>query len=525
MATPKPAGDDLVPLSDRVRWMLTYRAAVVAFLPVAALLGIGPGPVFGRPFLVGAGWLALTMVTLPALRLGRGVALSVFSASLLGDGLLVGALRPVLGWLGGPVELIMVGHVVAVTLLASFRTGVKIMLWHLLVCYLVLESRAVGLFGPATGIPLGSFTVTMGLAWLIMAATASFAAVNERELRRRRYDTERLHAFGAEIAHALEALDVIELLAAFAREELLARRGAVLLYPEATAAGRGDRPAAYVWGSAGMRVEAVATGTTPPTVLHQALESNRSVLSNRLTPDDDPVLAHLLPGAHALMVVPFSTGEVRGALVVEHARRSSQRGSRRVELRVLDTAEQAAAQASVAIGRALLLAQTRGAAQTDGLTGLANRRAFDDRLATEIALAATGGRPVTLIMIDLDHFKSLNDSYGHQVGDEVLRTVAGVLQANSPAGSVPARYGGEELAVILPGTDLYAGVAVAERIRTAIEAAPTPAPVTASLGLASCPGSGYDQRGLLAAADAALYEAKHRGRNQVVSARQEVPTA
>src|SRR4051812_12897631 len=195
MATPKPAGDDLVPLSDRVRWMLTYRAAVVAFLPVAALLGIGSGPAFGRPFVVGAGWLALTLVTLPALRLGRGVALSVFSASLLGDGLLVGALRPVLGWLGGPVELIMVGHVVAVTLLASFRTGVKIMLWHLLVCYLLLESRAVGLFGPATGIQLGSFTAVMGLAWLIMAATASFAAVNERELRRRRYDTGRLHAF------------------------------------------------------------------------------------------------------------------------------------------------------------------------------------------------------------------------------------------------------------------------------------------------------------------------------------------
>jgi diguanylate cyclase (GGDEF)-like protein len=486
---------DLVPLADRLRWMLTYRLAVVALLPVAAALHIMSGPVFGRPFLVGLGWLVLTLVSVPARHLGRGVA--VFSFTLLGDGLLLGALRVSFGWLGGPVELIVVGHVVAVTLLASFRTGAKITMWHLMVCYLLLECREAGLIGAATGVPLHEFLVVMTILWMVMAATASFAAVNERELRRRRHDSERLHAFGAAVARCLEPGAVTALLAAFGREELLSRRSAVLLRDGS----------AYVLDGSGGRDLAVPPGLSRRSPVRRALDTGRSVLAGHQATADDPLLATLLPGAHSVIVVPFGAG----VLILEYARWSAQRGSRRVELRVIDTAEQAAAQASLAIERAQLLARARETAQTDGLTGLANRRAFDERLAAE---AARG--PVTLVMVDLDHFKRLNDTHGHQAGDEVLREVARILRQTAPAGALPARYGGEELVLILPGTDLADGVAAAERLRAAIAGAGGPVPVTASLGVASAGRYGSTPGELLAAADAALYEAKRAGRNRVV---------
>jgi diguanylate cyclase (GGDEF)-like protein len=263
---------------------------------------------------------------------------------------------------------------------------------------------------------------------------------------------------------------------------------------------------------------AVAAGPGRRSVLREAMATGLSVLAGPSSTRHEPVLAGVLPGARSVIVVPFGADETAGLLVLEHARWSSQRGSRRVELRMIDTAEQAAGQAALAIGRAQLLAQARQAAQTDGLTRLANRRAFDERLAEETARAAAGGPPVTLIMIDLDHFKRLNDNHGHQAGDEVLRLVAQVLRDNGPAGSVPARYGGEELALILPGTGPGEGVEVAERIRAAIATAPGPVPVTASLGVAWGPGSGGSPHELLAAADAALYEAKRGGRNRVVPA-------
>lgn len=516
MSTPETTVADLVPLADRVRWMLASRLSVVALLPIAAALGILSGPPPGTLLCAGLAWSALTLLTLPTKRLGRRLAIAAFTASLFGDGLLLGVLRASSGWLGGPIEIIVVAHVVAVTLLASFRTGAKIATWHLLVCFLLLESRAVGLLGPAVPIELDRFAVTMTLMWLVMIATASFAAVNERELRRRRYDTERLHAFGAAAALRVQTGDVVALLALFARDELLASRVAVLLYPGP--AGSGRLGSAHVLNPDGAHEMAVAAGPGRRSVLREASTSGLTVIAGPSTTRHEPILADLLPGARSVIVVPFGTGETAGALILEHPRRSSQRGSRRVELRMIDTAEQAAGQAALAIGRAQLLAQARQAAQTDGLTRLANRRAFDQRLAEQTAHATAGGPPVTLVMIDLDHFKRLNDNHGHQAGDEVLRLVAQVLRDNAPAGSMPARYGGEELALILSGTGPAEGVEVAERIRAAIATAPGPVPVTASLGVAWCPGTGTSPHELLAAADAALYEAKRGGRNRVVPA-------
>ena len=160
-------------------------------------------------------------------------------------------------------------------------------------------------------------------------------------------------------------------------------------------------------------------------------------------------------------------------------------------------------------------------AVTDELTGLYNRRRFQEAMAAEVERSRRFGQSVGLVLLDLDDFKLVNDTYGHQQGDLVLREVARVLRETSREIDEPARYGGEELAVVLPGTDLEGAYNLAERVRVGIEALALPLldgagtmRITASCGVATLPGSADDMRGLVSAADDALYRAKRAGKNR-----------
>ena len=168
-------------------------------------------------------------------------------------------------------------------------------------------------------------------------------------------------------------------------------------------------------------------------------------------------------------------------------------------------------------------------AMTDGLTGLANRRAFDEALSRDWKHARRTRAAVSLLLLDLDHFKRFNDSYGHQVGDDCLRTVATTLRAAVRESDLAVRYGGEELAVLLPDTDSAGAINLAEEVRAAIEALNLThvgnpeggGIVTVSVGAATAlsrdGGTVEMSQGLLLSADLALYKAKHEGRNRVVS--------
>ncbi len=163
----------------------------------------------------------------------------------------------------------------------------------------------------------------------------------------------------------------------------------------------------------------------------------------------------------------------------------------------------------------------------DSLTGLANRRSFDERLGADWLHAQREQTPLSLLVVDVDHFKLYNDTYGHQKGDACLKAVAAALgeQVFRPA-DLAARYGGEEFVVIMPTTDLDGAIHVAERIREAVmdlalphSASRTADRVTLSIGAASVvPSSDQSAEDLVAAADAALYRAKHSGRNRVMGA-------
>jgi len=183
-----------------------------------------------------------------------------------------------------------------------------------------------------------------------------------------------------------------------------------------------------------------------------------------------------------------------------------------------------AGQASVSLENVGLHETVERQAVTDDLTGLANRRAFDETMATEVERSRRFDQPVSLVMVDIDDFKLVNDRHGHLLGDEVLKRVADVLRASGREIDEPARYGGEELAMVLPGTDLEGAYNLAERIRQGIDDLRFPLPdgeelqVTASLGAAVRPGSADDVVGLVQAADQALYEAKRSGKNRTVRA-------
>lgn len=160
-------------------------------------------------------------------------------------------------------------------------------------------------------------------------------------------------------------------------------------------------------------------------------------------------------------------------------------------------------------------------ATTDGLTGLYNHRTFQTRLSEELLRAERYNKSIILLLLDIDHFKKFNDTYGHQTGDEVLKIIAKIIRGNTRKVDFPARYGGEEFAVILPESDCGHAMIVAERIRTAVMEYPfylkngTRVQITVSIGVSCFPTDATQKEDLIKKADIALYNAKNAGRNRV----------
>ncbi|GGA73874.1 hypothetical protein GCM10011521_10020 [Arenimonas soli] len=177
---------------------------------------------------------------------------------------------------------------------------------------------------------------------------------------------------------------------------------------------------------------------------------------------------------------------------------------------------------SVALG--IRVKEIRQQSRTDSLTGLANRSRYDELVEHAFAQAASAGTTLGLLVIDVDHFKHVNDTHGHAVGDRVLEGVAESLRRQLPPQAVASRYGGEEFVVLVPRTDGPALMTLAEQLRRAVAASSPAIPVTASIGVASTEDHAFaDPRGLFRAADEALYAAKRTGRDRVVGWNDDLP--
>jgi diguanylate cyclase (GGDEF)-like protein len=221
-------------------------------------------------------------------------------------------------------------------------------------------------------------------------------------------------------------------------------------------------------------------------------------------------------GSRAVLEMPMmARGELYGLLSFSVVGDDSKR-------QLLDARTVATALAdamSLALANIALRERLRNQAIKDPLTGLYNRRYMEDMLERLVGLAERSGRPFSLVMIDLDHFKKLNDEHGHAAGDSALRRAAEALLGNLRDTDIGCRYGGEELVVLLPDCSLDDAMFKAESLRAQIESSgESSLRVTASMGVATIPETSASATSLLAMADAALYSAKKAGRNRVVAA-------
>ncbi|MFZ1866808.1 MAG: diguanylate cyclase, partial [Polyangiales bacterium] len=225
-----------------------------------------------------------------------------------------------------------------------------------------------------------------------------------------------------------------------------------------------------------------------------------------------------LKGMESLLVLPLvAREEPIGTLIVAAKSRMAFRPSMRETLRAL------ANQLGVAMANARAVRQLEEMATTDGLTGCLNKRAFLDQMEQKLMAAQRFGRKLSLIVTDLDHFKAVNDTYGHAAGDRVLQELGRVLTRVKRETDLVARFGGEEFCVLCEETDARGARLLAERVREELENAEVQTDlgalrVTASLGVATFPDHARDAEQLFAQGDKALYDAKRRGRNQVCTA-------
>ncbi len=224
-----------------------------------------------------------------------------------------------------------------------------------------------------------------------------------------------------------------------------------------------------------------------------------------------------LAGMESLLVLPLiAADQAVGAFTIAARRPRAFTKDKREMMMVV------ANHVAVSLSNAGMYGRMEEMATTDGLTGLVNHRTFQERVVEMLARAERSGGTQAVLLTDIDHFKKVNDTYGHPVGDQVLRKVAQVVSSCVRKIDLAARYGGEEFAVVLEGTDAEGARLLAERIRTEVQklifqSDKGPFSVTLSLGISVYPEDGRDSKTLIGRSDQALYHAKHNGRNRAVA--------
>ena len=500
-AAQKGSAQELVPLAERLRWLWLFRVLALTTVGVFTASVGDAWTVPGRTLLLAtAAYLSVELAMHLLWRLSQQRMLRLFAAVLVVDGCYLAWIAWAVHGQGGPLPYLTLVHLIVVALLASYRTGVKLALWHsaLAAAPLYLVPATAGTFSDLLG--------RIWLFWLVTLATATFSAINERELRRRRYDLEALAVLGTALESATSPAEV--------GEALLERLTDTFGFPRSLVVAGTDLPQALL-ASRGCTPTSEPSYAGGEGLLHRTTSARRTALVAGLDPAVDRWLSTVLPDAGNLLIVPLpgDDGAV-GAVVLEH---SLTKGSR-VERRVVAMVERFVAHAALTLANAWLVEQIRASAVTDGLTGIANRREFDTWLARTMARSVRSRQPISLVLVDIDHFKRLNDEYGHQIGDEVLRAVAGLLAEHARAGDLAARYGGEEFALVLADCDGQQAAVIADRLRSVVAAADLPGPVTVTAGVASFPQHAVGVPDLIRSADAALYAGKAAGRDRVVTA-------
>ena len=246
----------------------------------------------------------------------------------------------------------------------------------------------------------------------------------------------------------------------------------------------------------------------------RAIESRATVVENDVSTASDYVVG--FQETRSEVCIPLvSLGELIGVLALESSRKDA---FDRADIAPLESVADISANA---IQNAHYFEKVRQMAYVDGLTGMFNRRFFEIRIVEELERAQRYHGSMSVIMLDIDKFKKMNDEFGHLLGDEVLRQVSSIFSAQLRKADVACRYGGEEFAIIVPETTGDHALAVAEKLRQVIENWHFPGvsrKVTVTGGVASYPQNGTTRDDLVRAADEALYAGKQAGRNRILPA-------
>jgi diguanylate cyclase (GGDEF)-like protein len=376
---------------------------------------------------------------------------------------------------------------------------------------LMLREQVVGVLDCQSDEPAHFGSETLDLLTLF-STQASIALQNARL-----YSLERRRALQLEAINAISS----QTTAVLDLDELLATVGRLIL----ESFHNFDEVAVLLWEEDKLVVRAFEGKLTPNLargaviqpglgLSWQALASRKTIVAN-----DAPAMPGYVAGfkeAVSEICLPMiSFGQTVGVLVLESGRAGA------FEETDAQPLESVADIVATAIQNARYFDRVRQLAFLDGLTGIFNRRHFEQRMSEELGRSDRYPSGWSMIMIDIDHFKKLNDEFGHLLGDEVLRQVSALLAQQLRAPDVVCRYGGEEFAILLPETVGQGAMNVAEKLRRAIESfhfPGVPRPVTISAGVAEFPKNGKSRDELVKAADAALYVAKQGGRNRVFAA-------
>ena len=505
--------DDYTALSDRMGYLLVLRLAMAAVtIAWAAIRPEALGTSFNTLLAVTGAYVAVAVLSeIVRRRMRRGFM--VMSLALLVDGVFLAYAMYMTGATQSPLRFLIYLHLVAVSLLASYRTGLKVALWHSLLLFVVLYAQAATLIAPVDVIPGAAIdfermpVLNVTSFWLFALATSIFSAMNERELRQRRADLQVLVDIGARLDDVsdpvLQARIVLDGLA----ERFGFKRGVVLGAVEGNL---------VVLAARGV-TEPPAAPSAADAVIAKAWQRRELVLVKRVSPSTNPFLTALMPGAGNLLVSPLIVdGRPVGAIVVEHQSRTVFG----IERRVASVLAQFSAVAALNLRNAALLRHVQDLAERDSLTGAANRRMF--QLTLERILAsnqATGAdRIAAVLFIDLDDFKIINDTLGHAAGDDLLIAVTGRICGLVRQGDLVARLGGDEFAILTGDEpDLHSSRAMAERLvrdlRVPYVIGNHTITVSASIGIASASDVGADAQELVRNADVAMYMAKANGKS------------